>query len=304
VSAFATRHLQNALAALGRLSRQPVATAMTTAVIGIALALPAGLQVLVQNGQALAGNWSDIRDFSIYLKPGTGLDAARALAASVGDEASIAEVRVIPADEALAGLRDDPGFGEALQILKTNPLPHTLVVSPKAEAAPDDLARLQETLQARPEVDLVQLDTQWLARLAALLDLVRRGVWIAAALLASAVVVIVGNTIRLDIQNRRQEIEVSKLLGATDAFVRRPFLYIGFWYGALGGLLALLILGAGLLLLNGPLSRLLALYGAAFGGLGLPARTAVAVVGGGLLAGMAGAWVAVGRHLRAIEPRV
>lgn len=301
---FFTRHLQNALAALGRLARQPVATAMTTAVIGIALALPAGLQVLVQNGQALAGNWSDIRDFSIYLKPGTALEAARALAASLVDEPSIAEVRVIPADEALAGLRDDPAFGDALRILKANPLPHTLVVSPKAEAPPDDLGRLQETLEARPEVDLVQLDTQWLARLAALLDLVRRGVWIAAALLASAVVVIVGNTIRLDIQNRRQEIEVSKLLGATDAFVRRPFLYIGFWYGVLGGLLALLVLGAGLVLLDGPLSRLLALYGAGFDGLGLPARTAAAVLGGGLLAGMVGAWVAVGRHLRAIEPRV
>jgi cell division transport system permease protein len=118
------------------------------------------------------------------------------------------------------------------------------------------------------------------------------------------VIVIVGNTIRLDIQNRRQEIEVCKLIGATDAFVRRPFLYIGFWYGALGGLFALLLLGACLLLLGGPLARLASLYGAEFGGFGLPPRAALAVVAGGVLAGWAGAWVAVARHLSAIEPRV
>ena len=121
---------------------------------------------------------------------------------------------------------------------------------------------------------------------------------------AAAVLLVIGNTIRLDIQNRRQEIEVSKLLGASDAFVRRPFLYIGFWYGALGGLIALALLAAGVLLLGGPIGRLLALYDIEFGGLALPASTALAVLGGGLAAGWAGAWAAVGRHLRAIEPQV
>jgi cell division transport system permease protein len=129
-------------------------------------------------------------------------------------------------------------------------------------------------------------------------------VWIAAVLLVGAVIVIVGNTIRLDIQNRRQEIEVSKLLGATDAFVRRPFLYLGFWFGALGGLVALLVLTAGLIALSGPLERLLSLYEASSSGFGLTLTTALAVIGGGLLAGLAGAWVAVARHLSAIEPQV
>ena len=175
---------------------------------------------------------------------------------------------------------------------------------PTAAASPDELARIKAELSARPEVELVQLDTQWLSRLAAILDVVRRTVWIAGVLLVGAVIVIVGNTIRLDIQNRRQEIEVSKLLGATDAFVRRPFLYTGFWYGALGGLVALMVLGAGLLLLSGPLERLLRLYGVDFGGFGLSPGSAGLVIGGGLLAGWAGAWAAVGRHLSAIEPRV
>ena len=304
MNALLARHLQNALAALGELSRQPVATVLTVAVIGIALALPASLQVLVQSGQRFAGSWQDIRDFSVYLKPGTGLDVARDLAQTLQKRPGVADIKVIPADDALAEFREDPAFGDVLKVMKSNPLPHTLVVRPTAEASPEQLAGIKTELSARPEVDLVQLDTQWLSRLAAILDVVRRTVWIAAVLLIGAVIVIVGNTIRLDIQSRRQEIEVSKLLGATDAFVRRPFLYTGFWYGILGGLVALMVLGAGLLLLSGPLERLLHLYGTEFAGFGLTPGSAGLVIGGGLLAGWAGAWAAVARHLSAIQPRV
>ncbi|MCC7329595.1 MAG: cell division protein [Gammaproteobacteria bacterium] len=304
MAALLTRHVQNALAALGQLSRQPVATLLTVGVIAIALALPASLQLLVQGGQRMAGSWADIRDFSVYLKPGTSLGVARDLARTLAEHKGVQETRVIEADAALAEFGRDPAFGDALKALRQNPLPHTLVVRPDPEAAPAELDALKAELGARPEVDLVQLDTQWLARLAAILDVLRRGIWIAAVLLVAAVVFIVGNTIRLDIQNRRQEIEVSKLLGATDAFVRRPFLYIGFWYGALGGALALLLVVAGLLLLRGPLARLLQLYGTDFSGFGVTPGTALAVLGAGLVCGCAGAWLAVGRHLSAIEPRV
>ncbi len=304
MNALLRRHLQNALAALGQLRRQPVATALTVLVIGIALALPASLQVLVQGAQRFAGSWQDIRDFSVYLKPATTLPQARELARSLEKQPGVEDVRVIPADDALAEFRKDPAFGEVLTALEENPLPHTLVVRPAAEASTAQLDALRAELSGRNDVDLVQLDTQWLARLAAILDLVRRGVWFTAALLVGAVIVIVGNTIRLDIQNRRREIEVSKLLGASDAFVRRPFLYIGVWYGALGGAVALLVLAAGLLLLRGPLQRLLALYGSEFGGFGLRPATLLLVFGGGVLAGWAGAWTAVARHLSAIEPRV
>lgn len=301
---FLTRHLQNALAALGQLSRQPVATLLTVGVIGIALALPASLQLLVQGGQRFAGGWSGIRDFSVYLKPGTDLAVARNLARALASHPGVQDARLIEADAALAEFGRDPAFGEALKALKSNPLPHTLVVRPTAEAAPADLDALKAELAAKPEVDLVQLDTQWLLRLAAILDLVRRGIWIAAVVLVAAVIFIVGNTIRLDIQNRRQEIEVSKLLGATDAFVRRPFLYIGFWYGMLGGAVALLLLASVLLLLRGPLERLLQLYSVDFSGFGLSPGTALLVLGAGLVSGWAGAWLAVGRHLSAIEPQV
>jgi cell division transport system permease protein len=304
VKAVLIRHLQNALGALGQLSRQPVSTALTIAVIGIALALPAGLQVLVQGAQRFAGSWQEIRDFSVYLRPGTALAQAKALAEELDKRAVVEAVRVIAANEALADFRADPTFGDALKVLEDNPLPHTLVIRPDAAATTTDLDALRSELSARDDVDLVQLDTQWLSRLAAILDLVRRGVWFTAVLLAGAVIVIVGNTIRLDIQNRRREIEVSKLLGASDAFVRRPFLYIGAWYGILGGLLAVVVLSLGLLLLGGPLSRLLALYGGQFTGFGVDLATIVLVFGAGLLTGWTGAWVAVARHLSAIEPRV
>lgn len=305
MNALLTRHLQNALAALGQLSRQPVATALTTAVIGIALALPASLHVLVQSGQHFAANWEDVRDFSIYLKPGSSLEAARDLARLLEKrEGIVQETRLIAADEALEDFRRDPAFGDVLSVLKSNPLPHTLVVRPTADATAEQLAAVKAEMSKHPGVDLVQLDTQWLSRLAAILDVVSRIVWLGAVLLVAAVIVIVGNTIRLDIHSRRQEIEVSKLLGATDGFVRRPFLYVGFWYGSLGAVVALAILGLGLILLNGPVERLVSSYGSGFQGFGLSPETALLVLAGGVLSGWMGAWVAVARHLAAIEPRV
>lgn len=304
VSDYLARHAQNAISALGMLSRQPVATALTVLVIGIALALPASLEILVRSAQSVAGTWKEVRDFSIYLKPGGTLEQAQQLSEALKRKPGIADVTVIPAERALAEFREDQTFGPVLNALTGNPLPHTLVVRPTADAPAGDLAGLRQEVSARPEVDLVQMDTEWLSRLNAILDFVRRALWLAAGLLVGAVVVIVGNTIRLDIQQRRHEIEVAKLLGATDAFVRRPFIYLGFWYGLIGGCIALLVVTAGLLALSGPLQRLASLYQANFDGFRVTGTLALGVVGGGLLAGCGGAWAAVGRHLSAIQPKV
>jgi len=297
-------HARNCIAALGKLSRAPIGSLLTVSVIGIALALPAALQLVIRNGEAVAGGWESVRDFSVYLVPGTGGQ----LAETVRDELSIRDgiesVQWISADEALAGFRSEPGYRDLLDTLDGNPLPDTLVVRPSDAMTPTALEALRTELENRDGVDQVRLDTAWIARLNAILDLARRGIWLIGGLLLIAVVVIVGNTIRLDIQNQRAEIEVSKLLGATDAFVRRPFLYLGFWYGIGGGLLALLILLAAVLALSGPAQRLVALYGSSFEPLGANGATVLAVVAGGLVAGLAGAWTAVARHLAAIQPRV
>lgn len=299
-----SRHAQNCLSSLGRLISYPGGTFLTVAVIGIALALPAGLNVLVRNGESLAGGWESVRDFSVYLQPGDELAVAQALAIELEGRESVDAVSVVTADSALDDLRDSGGFAGVLDGVEENPLPHTLIVRPSPEAAPDKLQSLAGELEARPEVDQVRLDTEWVARLNALLDFARRGIWLAAGLLVSAVIVIVGNTIRLDIENQRAEIEVAKLLGATDAFVRRPFLYAGFWYGLSGGLFALIVVALALLLLDGPVTRLSALYGGSFELQGLDMAGGGAVVGGGLLAGLGGAWAAVARHLAAIQPKV
>ena len=151
-------------------------------------------------------------------------------------------------------------------------------------------------------MDAVRLDTEWVERLNAALDLFRRGVWLLAGLLAAAVVIITGNTIRLDIQNRKDEIEVCKLLGASDGFVRRPFLYVGLWYGLLGGVFALTLMGIGYWSIHGPVQRLADLYGSDFRLLGPGFQALLGVLAGGLLAGWSGAWIAASRHLRMTRP--
>lgn len=298
------RHAQTALGALGTVTRNPVSSWLTIGVIGIALALPAALNLLVQQGRLLAGDVEASRDFAVYLTPGTGLDRARALRDELRGRPGVAEVRLITADEAAAELRREPGFAGALDALGDNPLPHTLVVRPDAAAEATAVAGLAAGIRASAGVDAVRLDTDWLERLTAILAFVRRVVLVAGGLLALTVLFVVGNTIRLDIQNRAAEIEVAKLLGATDAFVRRPFLYLGFWYGLAGGLLALLLLGLTLLALSGPAGRLLALYGAGTPFVGADFATGAGVLLGGTLAGWLGAWIAVGRHIADIEPTV
>lgn len=299
-----TRHAQNAIGAIGTLSRNPVATALTVVVIGIALALPAALGVLVQSGRTLAGGWSEMRDFSVYLAPGVALDRAEALARELRGHPGVTSVRLIPADAAAAELGKDPGFAGAMAALEANPLPHTLVVRPADGLDAAALESLGAEVGKAPGVDVVKLDLKWAERLNAVLDFLRRlGVMVGALLLA-AVLIVVGNTIRLDIQNRSAEIEVAKLLGANDAFVRRPFLYLGLWYGVLGGLVAVLILLAGLWALGGPVARLAGLYGSSFELGRTSAGTVLAVLAGGVLAGWGGAWLAVSRHLAAIQPKV
>jgi cell division transport system permease protein len=198
---------------------------------------------------------------------------------------------------------EQSGFGDALKFLDENPLPIVLSVQPIVDQAqPVALAQLLKTLQQEKFVDIAQLDLQWVQRLYAILDILRRGVWIIGGLLALAVLLIVGNTIRLDIENRRAEIEVAKLIGASNAFIRRPFLYTGLWYGVLGGVMAWLLTTVALLLLDEPVRRLSSLYQSGFELSGLGLGNTFSLLALSCALGLAGSWLAVGRHLDAIEP--
>lgn len=298
------RHLQTMVGSLGRLWQQPFAALLTVLVIGIALALPACLHVLVQNVRAASGGWNNALDVSVYMKQSASLDDARSTADRVKKRRDVAEVTVVPADDALAEFRRNSGFGEALDALKDNPLPHALIVRP-AEAFRDSghVETLTAELRLLPGVDVVQLDTEWVSRFNAILDVVRRVVFLAAALFALGILVIVGNTIRLDIENRRGEIEVTKLVGGSDAFVRRPFLYNGVWYGLGGGAIAWLIVTAVILMLGDPVQRIAGLYGSGFALHGLDAESSLVLVAGGALLGWLGSFIVATRELRGIEPQ-
>jgi cell division transport system permease protein len=298
------RHVQTFVGSLGRLWQHPFSTLLTVLVIGIALALPACLHVLVQNVRAASGGWSNALDISVYMKPAATLEQAKQAAERVRKRRDVEDVKLVEADDALEEFRRNSGFGDALDALKDNPLPHALVVRPAAEfREASQVEGLTEELRKIDHVDLVQLDTAWVSRFNAILDVVRRVVLLAAGLFALGILVIVGNTIRLDIENRRDEIEVTKLVGGSDAFVRRPFLYSGVWYGLGGALIAWLIVSVVISVLGEPVQRIAGLYGSTFalGGLGLEG-TGVLLVGGVVL-GWLGSFIAATRELRGIEPK-
>jgi cell division transport system permease protein len=176
-------------------------------------------------------------------------------------------------------------------------------VRPGAANTSQSIVLLQEELGNLPEAEFVQVDTEWVRRFHAILDIIEQAIVIGAALLGAAIIVIIGNTIRLDIQNRREEIEVTKLIGASNAFVRRPFLWSGFWYGLFGGLLALGLVLSGLYLLEEPVARLAGLYQSGIDVMSLSLEESGAILGIGVVLGLAGSWFAAARHMRRIEPR-
>ena len=295
-------HAQNLFGALGRVARQPVGSLMTIVVIAIALAFPAGFRVLLNNAQTISGSWNDAIDFTVYLKMDIDTSSAEQLTRDIESRDDVAQAVFISRSDALANFRAYSGFGEALDALDENPLPHALVVRPTSGDAAD-IEALVDALDSMPDTDFVQLDTAWIERLNGVLALARRVVDIATILLGLAVVLVIGNTIRLEINNRREEIQVVKLVGGSDGFIRRPFLYMGFLYGLGGGVAAALTVALSLSLIASPTRTLAALYGSGFRLAGLTLLQTLVLLGSGAILGWAGAGIATARHLRAIEPR-
>jgi cell division transport system permease protein len=302
-SIWLSRHASTSVGALGRLSRQPFASLMIVLVIAVTLALPASINVIVKNVQSVSGSWNNALDFSVYLRQDLSVSEAEGLSRLIGQRADIESVKLITSDQALAEFKQQSGFGEALDQLGDNPLPHALVVRPSPGNTGASLVLLQEEISNLPETELVQVDTEWVQRFHAILDIVRQAIAIGAALLGIAIVVIIGNTIRLDIENRREEIEVTKLIGASNAFVRRPFLWTGFWYGLLGGTFALMLVQYGLYLLKEPVSRLAGLYQGNISVASLGVAESSAIIGAAVFLGLFASWVTAARHMRRIEPR-
>ncbi len=301
LAAWRDHHLYGFFSSLGRLAARPWATALTVLMLGFALALPLLFYIGFDNARFLSGGLREAREITVFLKPSISTEAANGFAAEIRRRDDVAGVAIKTPEQGLAEFRQLSGFGEALDILKDNPLPNVVIVTPRLLAADDDPPLLGD-LRKDKRVDLVQYDATWRRRLSDILRFGERAVAIIAALLALATLLVIGNTVRMDVQARAEEIAVMQLIGAGSGFVRRPFLYAGLWYGLLGGVLALVIVIGAEWAIAGPLDNLLASYDHRFALRGLGAVSALIVVGASSLLGWAGAFIATARHMAAGHP--
>jgi cell division transport system permease protein len=287
--AWLRQHAQAFSSALKRLS------ALNALVIGIALSLPAGGYALVESLRPAGAQLALEPRISLFLEPQAPRADAEALGARLRADPRIASVRFIPREEALKEMQAVQGLSEVIAALKRNPLPDAFVVTSRQDLA-DELAKL-------PGVAHVQADAVWARRLAAIAAIAQLGLWVLAALLGAALVAVTFNTIRLQILTQRDEIEVSKLIGATDAFIRRPFYYLGLLQGLAGGAVALAVVAAALALLNREVRLLADSYGSNFRLAFIGSAEALAILLIAATLGWLGAQLSVSRHLRQIEPR-
>lgn len=301
VGAWVAHHGYSVVASLGRLLRRPGATLLTVGVMALALALPLGLWVLLQNLQPLAGQVQSSREVALFLNPDVDSVRAQAIEKTLSAREDVQSVELVTPEQALIQMRQRDDLAAAIDALGADAaqaaLPNVLRLVPKG-----DEQALVTAVQALPEVAQVQYDARWRQRLHAWLQLGQRLAQVLMLTLGLGALLVVGNTVRLDVLSRREEIDVLQLLGASDGFVRRPFLYLGAWYGVLAGGIALGVLALVRLALQAPLATLAERYGSTFALHGLPPAQAFAVVVGAGLLGWLGASLVTGHHLRKLRP--
>ncbi len=296
-------HRRACLAAWSALAGARLAGLMTVLVVAVALALPAALGVLLSQTAGLArGLAGELSRIALFLEPGTRPEAARALAERVAAWAEVAAVDYVSPKQALAEARRLAGLAEPLRVLEDNPFPPLLLVSPTPEALARGLEPLARRLGRLPGVEDVQVELVWAERLEAFLEVARRVLLILGLALAAAAALVVGNTVRLTLEGRREEIAVMRLLGGTEAYVRRPYLYEGLWLGLLGAMVAWALVAGAVWALAAPVARLAALYGGSFSLRPPGVAWGAALAGVGALLGWAGAWLAVRAQLRRMDP--
>lgn len=299
-----SEHIQAMRVCFNRLSVSPISSLLTFCVIGIVLALPMGFYVLLQNIQIVSSDLNNSSEISLYLKQDLGASQVSDLQNVLEKDVSIRGVQYISPDEGLEQFKQQSGFSAALNELDGNPLPGVMLIQPALTIQSEDQAKdLINRLQQLPAVDHVVLDMQWLQRLEAMIDIGNRLIYSVIFLFAIAVLLIIGNTIRLTIQNNQQEITITKLLGARNSFIRRPFLYIGMTYGFMGSIIAWLLVDIFMWVVNSPVQRLANLYGTDFSFEGLSFSSTVLLLLLGILLGYAGSFIIVSKYIRDIEPR-
>ncbi|AXR07951.1 permease-like cell division protein FtsX [Salinimonas sediminis] len=304
ISMILVSHVRQALGSLGELWRQPAASLMTIGVLGLSITLPSTLYILVKNTEKISAGWEQASEISLFLKAETNAGSAQQLITRIKTWPEVDSVTYIPADEALKEFQQLSGLGDAMAYLEANPLPDVVLVTPGEKfVSPQAAGQLLEKLTQQREVDVGKLDIEWLERLYAVLNIARELVTLIGGLLFISVVLIIGNTIRLNILNKRDEILVMKLVGATDAFIHRPFLYTGFWYGLLGGLIAWFAVIIILWWMDSSIQAFGSLYQKEFNITGLTGSALLTMLGLSVVLGLLGSIISVQRHVREIEPK-
>ncbi len=297
------RHLQQAVGSLGDLWRTPLASLMTIFVLGISLTLPATLQLFVKNAEQISSHWNSASEITLFLKLNTPDKKAQSLVQRIQLMPEVAKVKYISANDALHEFKKLSGFGKALNYLADNPLPATILVTPTHRSSQASAAtELLEKLSQERDVDQGKLDLEWLTRLTAIAQLISDIVLSIALLLSLSVVLIIGNTIRLAILNQKEAIAVMKLVGATDQFIQRPFLYTGMWYGIFGGIVAIISVSVLAHYLSYAITDLAALYQSNFVLQSLSFSESMLLIATAVLLGLVGSYISVKQHIRSIEP--
>lgn len=304
IRAWVRQHSYSFFSSLGVLLKHKVGTLMTVLVLGIAMFLPLGLYITLSNLDGLNLRQDEWSAVSVFFKQGTNQHEVRRVATELEERLQPEAVLVISPAEGMVDFREASGFGESLELLEENPLPWVMQVSP--QPGPTDLvekrvAEMTAFLQSVESVDVIKFDYKWLQRLGRMMELGQAAVTVLILLFGLAVVVVVANTIRLDVASHAEEIEILALVGAGNGFVRQPFLYSGLWYGLMGGLLAVVLLGLTMLYLSRPLGLLLETYGTVFSLHGLDFYSTLWVLLGGGVLGWMGAWISVQRYLRMLK---
>jgi cell division transport system permease protein len=288
---------------LGRLSRTPFTSSMTVLVLAIAISLASSFYIVVANIQQLTGNLESSNQMSLFLHDNISDAAGQKLAEQIEQNGSVVEVEFISKKAALEEFKANSGFSDALNALERNPLPSVIQVVPKnALENNEDIEKLMADFKQFPQVDFVQVDMQWVARLQTIMLIASRGVMLVSLLLGFAVTFITGNTIRLELQNRQDEVYISKLVGATHSFIQRPFLYTGFWLGFISGFLGWLIMTITLLILETPVEKLSTLYNSSFDLLFLSFSDFILLLTISSLLAVLGSWAVLHYQLRQLKP--
>lgn len=304
LQAHLLNHAHGLFSSLGRLTRTPFTSAMTVLVLSIAIALAASFYIVVANVQQLTGNLETSNQMSLFLKDHVTEAAGLKLAEQLKQNPNVESVKFINKNQAMEEFKVNSGFGDALNALATNPLPNVIQLLPKNSLESNEaIQQLMAEFKQIPNVDFVQVDMQWVARVQTLMLIASRSVTVVSILLGFAVTFITGNTIRLELQNRQDEVYISKLVGATNAFIQRPFLYTGFWLGFIAGFLAWIIVTIMLLMVESPVEKLSTLYNGSFELQFLGFFEFLSLMSAASVLAVLGSWAVLHYQLRQIKPQ-